>query len=212
MGGYGAKMKGHSEGQNTMVAVWPIIMWCFRVLLSGVWLARAWRRWERNRRPLAGGLLLAFIEVAADLGLRATSGWRASLVDSADWYLSEKHDLFNDPRVGLIFFHVQLDILHMGACASTSGAILFLFDCGLRGSFEERADVVWPALLKAYNKLGTPASAVARGSVHTMFEGCGRSWTAKEYSQLVSKATVARHTAPTLRFMRDLLDRAHAEP
>ena len=31
---------------------------------------------------------------------------------------------------------------------------MFLFDC-LRGSFEERAGVVWSELLKAYGELGT---------------------------------------------------------
>ena len=36
----GAKMKDTPK-TNTMAAVWPISMWCFRVLLSGVWLARA---------------------------------------------------------------------------------------------------------------------------------------------------------------------------
>ena len=76
----------------------------------------------------------------------------------------------------LIVFHVQLDILQRGACASTSGAILFLFDCGLRGSFEERTDVVWSALLKADGELGTHVGERLSEVLFTrMFEGCGRS-------------------------------------
>ena len=75
----------------------------------------------------------------------------------------------------LIVFHVQLDILHMGACASTSGAILFLFDCGLRGAFEERTDVVWSALRRPTVSLAQLQACLSEVLFTCMFEGCGRS-------------------------------------
>ena len=92
--------------------------------------------------------------------MRATTG-RGSL-DLADRYLSEKHDLFNDPRVGPSAFYVQLEklrLMDLGVRHRFGGHMfyLFLIGCGVRSSFEERADVVWPALLKAYGELGTPA-------------------------------------------------------
>ena len=40
----GAKLKGQPAGRYTMDVVWMIILWCFRVLLSGVWPARDWNR------------------------------------------------------------------------------------------------------------------------------------------------------------------------
>ena len=64
-------------------------------------------------------------------------------------------------RVWVSIFHVQLDILHLmdlGVCQHFGGSVFYLFflDCGLRGSFEERADVVWPALLNIYVEFNTP--------------------------------------------------------
>ena len=39
---------------------------------------------------------------------------------------------------------------------------LFLMDCGVRRSFEERAEVVWPTLLKAYGELNLLAGERSR--------------------------------------------------
>ena len=63
-------------------------------------------------------------------------------------------NLFNDPQVRLSVFHVQLEKLHLmdfgvwqhfGVCST-----FFLFDCCLRGSFEERADLVIRGCVNTY--------------------------------------------------------------
>ena len=125
-----------------MAALWPITTWCFRMFFSGVWPARKQKPCDRCVGNAKGNLwqgvpslpsLSSVIIWPTSRGnrstslitdLRATTGSRTSLVDLADWYLSEKHDLFNDPRVGLIVFHAQLDILHLvdlGVCQHFGG-------------------------------------------------------------------------------------------
>ena len=54
--------------------MWQVILWSFRVLISGVWPARDWNRepfdgwrWERRGQPIAGGLRFAIFQIAADL-------------------------------------------------------------------------------------------------------------------------------------------------
>ena len=70
----GAKVKANSRGRSTMSEVWPVLVWCFQVLLSGVWPSKDWLRrpfegwrWDRRGLPFAGGFRFAVFQIAADL-------------------------------------------------------------------------------------------------------------------------------------------------
>ena len=205
-------------------------MWCFRVLLSGIWLARKWKYkslmggvgnaegslWQggsslpsfgrrRSRLPLqlAGpnnGEFPCFgcwgsRSTLPITDLRATA--RRGSLDLAD-----KYDLFNDPRVGPSAFYVQLEKLHLmdlGVRHHFGGHMfyLFLIDCGVRSSFEERAEVVWSTLLKAYGELNLLAGERLPEILFTLLpERRGCSQTHKEYPQLFTKAAAAQQFAP----------------
>lgn len=145
--------------------------------------------------------------------LRESARWRQHLVDLVAWFLTEKHRLFSNPRLGVNLFHVMLDILHMMDLGEdqpigASVLYLFVFDTGLAGTFENKATVVFQNLVKAYNVLGTPAGERFSESLFSrMFERCGRTGRPKEYPRLFCKGAVARHAIPALRLMaRDLID------
>ena len=136
--------------------------------------------------------------------LRPTAAWRTCLVDRASWFLTDKHILFRDARVGLNLFHVQLDILHMmdlgilqHLCASI--LYLFLFNTGLPGVFERKASVVWGAVSKAYVQIGTVAGErLTEDMFGKIFDKCGHSYQPSQYPELRCKGAIARHFVQVL--------------
>ena len=116
-----AKMKGRAKQNGCCLANF---LCHFRVLLSGVWPAKGWKQkpvdgsvghaegrfWHgrsgvsslRSRQTQTTSAIIwaqpcrENRSTSPITDLRATAGWRASLVDSAERCLSEKHDLFNN--------------------------------------------------------------------------------------------------------------------
>ena len=93
--------------------------------------------------------------------------------------------------LGLNFWHVCLDILHildLGITQHVCGSVLYLFvfDFGLGGNLNGRMERVWTELVEAYRGLGTPSREHSRSSKPTKFP------------ELHSKGAVARHCVPAL--------------
>ena len=94
--------------------------------------------------------------------LKPTAVWWQHGVSMAYWYLSEKHMVFESPRVGLNLFHICLDLLHiidLGIAQHICGSIIHMlvFDTGLPGRCEDKMLRVWDAMCTAYQSLRTPA-------------------------------------------------------
>ena len=132
------------------------------------------------------------------------------------WCLEDKHVTFKFPAVGLILFHVTLDVLHildLGITQHVCAIIIYMlvFDTGVAGNVDSKMVPVYEALDRAYRSLGTPPG---ERLPYAMFTGMfNKSRTARPtlYPELHSKGAVGRHCAAAVRsVVRDMGDWAPA--